>query len=116
MIKNRYYSHIRRKGLLNDLADEAEEKEEYFVKCEEESNSAYETQEYSENVSQSGNVSSTEIRKVEHEDVDYFLSDKDRDVKFFDLTDPFFELNSYFLEDELHTRITPYKSNFLFDY
>jgi len=24
MIKNRYYSHIRRKGLLNDLAEEAD--------------------------------------------------------------------------------------------
>jgi len=117
MIKNRYYSHIRRKGLLGDLVDEANDgsSEICNVKCEE-TDSIDESNDFSDNNNQPCEPVQEEIRKIEHEDVDCFLGDKERDVKFFDLTDPFFEIHSYFPEDELHTRITPYKNNFLFDY
>lgn len=109
MIKNRYYSHIRRKGLLNTLINEAsgieekiENQESEDSELRNESESIYEEEE---------KVKERPIPQIQHlgQLAQFSQWNAAANAFFFpiEVHEPV-DINRYFADDELHAKVTPY--------
>jgi len=110
MIKNRYYSHIRRKGLLNDLVDEAcLPEEDLFISYDnpQELEPQIENQKsFSAPISDNRDSYSSSqgnecVREISLED-DWLSKDSGSYYTDFNIFQP---------DDELQVRVTPFKAN-----
>jgi len=114
MIKNRYYSHIRRKGLLGELVNEAVGGKTGDYHVQEQQQQEQQFQEVETPIQPLAQDQQLHTVQPEPEN-DYALwFSRDNEVRCFDLTETFYEMNGFLPEDELQVRITPYRNNFLF--